>query len=404
MGKTKRKTPIIRFKGFNDDWEQRRLKDVFTYVQSGNRLPKDGLVQGDVPYVLATTDNNGVFMKIDKSTKDYHGNEMKLFDIPSITFSIDNPEAIFIQTMPFYTSNIMRVLHNENINIYHYHFFLEVIRGLTTYFNWSLKFSGPVVHNSKISLPITSFNEINYEEIEKVGELLKSFDNLITLHQRKLDKLGQLKKTMLANMFPKTGEVVPEFRFMGFTDAWEQRKLGDVNDVRDGTHASPKYYEQGHPLVTSKNLKPSGLDISDVSLISDEDYEEINRRSKVDIGDILFGMIGTIGNPIMVKRDDFAIKNVALLKNGGEVKNEFLLQLLKSPVFDNYIRVKNAGGTQKFLGLSQIREFKFFTPDWEEQKKIGTYFEGLENLITLHQRKLESLQELKKTMLKYMFV
>lgn len=159
-----------------------------------------------------------------------------------------------------------------------------------------------------------------------------------------------------------------------------------MKNVRDGTHDSPKYYNEGHPLVTSKNLTDYGLDMSDVSLISDEDFEAINQRSKVDVGDIIFGMIGTIGNPVILERDDFAIKNVTLLKNGGEVDNRFLIQLLKSPVFDRYMRKENAGGTQKFLGLSQIRNFEFLTPTMDEQVKIGEFFAQLDNLITLHYR------------------
>lgn len=154
-----------------------------------------------------------------------------------------------------------------------------------------------------------------------------------------------------------------------------------MKDVRDSTHDSPKYHNEGHPLVTSKNLTNHGLDMTDVSLISDEDFEAINQLSKVDIGDIIFGIIGIIGNLVILDRDDFAIKNVALLKNGGEVDNTFLIQLLKLPVFDRYMRKENAGGTQKFLGLSQIRNFEFLTPTMDAQLKIGEFFGSLDHLI-----------------------
>ena len=196
---------------------------------------------------------------------------------------------------------------------------------------------------------------------------------------------------------------IPAIRFKGFTDAWEQRKLGDDKDVRDGTHDSPKYHQEGHPLVTSKNLNDYGLDMTDVSLISDADFEAINKRSKVDNGDILFGMIGTIGNPVIVDRSDFAIKNVALIKEGGDIPNRFLIQLLKSSVFEKYIRNENAGNTQKFLGLSKIREFTFFTPTTEEQIRIATFFKQLDDTIALHQRKLTLFNQLKETYLKQMF-
>ena len=196
---------------------------------------------------------------------------------------------------------------------------------------------------------------------------------------------------------------IPAIRFKGFTDAWEQRKLGDDKDVRDGTHDSPKYHQEGHPLVTSKNLNDYGLDMTDVSLISDADFEAINKRSKVDNGDILFGMIGTIGNPVIVDRSDFAIKNVALIKEGGDIPNRFLIQLLKSSVFEKYIRNENAGNTQKFLGLSKIREFIFFAPTTEEQIKIATFFKQLDDTIALHQRQLDNYKQLKKSMKQKIF-
>lgn len=195
----------------------------------------------------------------------------------------------------------------------------------------------------------------------------------------------------------------PQLRFKGFTDPWEKRKLGELNDVRDGTHDSPKYVVNGHPFVTSKNLSDQGLDLSDVSYISDEDFAAFNKRSKVDVGDILFGMIGTIGHPVLVESDSFAIKNVALIKGGGKISNCYLLQLLKSPVFDRYVKRENAGGTQKFLGLNLVRDFVLRVPNDDEQRKIGTFFAYLDNLIAVNQRKLAKLKELKQGYLQKLF-
>ena len=200
----------------------------------------------------------------------------------------------------------------------------------------------------------------------------------------KLTALKELKKAYLQKMFPQTGENMPRVRFAGFTESWQERRLGDVADVRDGTHDSPKYYPTGYPLITSKNLTDAGLDMSDVSFISAEDFENINKRSKVDIGDIIFGMIGTIGNPVMVDRCDFAIKNVALIKNSKEVQNSFLLQLFKSPIFEKYVQNENVGNTQKFLGLNKIRDCNFLIPTLSEQTAIGTFFRILDKLIMLY--------------------
>lgn len=195
----------------------------------------------------------------------------------------------------------------------------------------------------------------------------------------------------------------PSYRFAGYTESWEEKKLGEVNDVRDGTHDSPKYVQDGYPLVTSKNLTSEVLDFSDISFISEVDYISINKRSKVEIGDIIFGMIGTIGNPVLLKIDGFAIKNVALLKKGGFIDNSFLIQLLQSSSFIKYISLENAGGTQKFLGLSQIRNFQLFSPSLPEQTAIGSFFQDIDQLISLQQRKLEVLKEQKKTYLKLLF-
>ena len=203
----------------------------------------------------------------------------------------------------------------------------------------------------------------------------------------------------------KDSQKAPNLRFKGFTDDWEQRKLGEVSDVRDGTHASPKYVNQGHPMVTSKNLTSSGLDMTDVSFLTDEDFNEINKRSKVSIGDILFGMIGTIGNPVIVDRADFAIKNVALIKEKSynPIMNRWLLQYLKSPSFNRFIQKENAGGTQKFIALGLIRDMILKVPGLEEQQKIGTFLRQIDNTITLHQRKLDQLNQLKEALLQQMF-
>lgn len=195
----------------------------------------------------------------------------------------------------------------------------------------------------------------------------------------------------------------PRIRFKGFTEDWEQRKLSDVADVRDGTHDSPKFYNDGFPLVTSKNLKGGSIDFSDCSFISEQDFNEINKRSKVDPGDILFGMIGTIGNPAIVEHTGFAIKNVALIKEGNIINNRFIYHLLSSKVFENYIARENAGGTQKFIALNQIRNFDFLAPTLVEQSKIIELLDCISQNITLHQRKLEKLKLAKKALLQKLF-
>lgn len=196
---------------------------------------------------------------------------------------------------------------------------------------------------------------------------------------------------------------IPTIRFKSFLNHWSYTRLKEVKDVRDGTHSSPKYIDTGYPLVTSKNLTDSGLNLEDVSLISDSDYNEINKRSKVEVGDILLGLIGTIGKPVLVETDGFAIKNVGLIKNGGQIQNQFLLQYLKTNLFNKYIQIEMAGNTQKFLGLETLRNTKIPVPSSAEQSAIGSLFCTLDDLLAGYKENLANYQSLKETMLSKMF-
>lgn len=196
---------------------------------------------------------------------------------------------------------------------------------------------------------------------------------------------------------------MPLIRIGQIKEEWLYRKLKEVKDVRDGTHSSPKYIDNGYPLVTSKNLADSGLSLNDVSLISEADYNEINKRSKVETGDILLGLIGTIGKPVLVDSDGFAIKNVGLIKNGGKIQNQFLLQYLKTNLFNKYIQIEMAGNTQKFLGLETLRNTKIPVPSLAEQSAIGSLFRTLDDLLTSYKDILANYQSLKATMLSKMF-
>ena len=173
------------------------------------------------------------------------------------------------------------------------------------------------------------------------------------------------------------------------TDTWEQRKLDEVSDVRDGTHNSPKYQSTGHPFVTSKNVKNGYITYDDIQYISNEDFTEINKRSKVDVNDILMGMIGTIGNMALIRTEpEFAIKNVALIKDTKQINHLYLYHLLQSPFIVKQLTSGVDGGTQKFVSLSNVRSLDVIYPSDIEQDKIGHYFDNIDNLITLHQRKL----------------
>ena len=157
---------------------------------------------------------------------------------------------------------------------------------------------------------------------------------------------------------------------------WDKEALGIVCDVRDGTHDSPQYYEVGFPLVTSKNVTGGKINLTDCSLISENDYNKINERSKVDLGDIIMPMIGTVGKPVIVDIEPkFAIKNVALIKFkiDSKVINTYIHALLQSDYFDSAILDKLRGGTQKFISLSDIRKLEILVPPQEMQKQFAAF-------------------------------
>ena len=197
---------------------------------------------------------------------------------------------------------------------------------------------------------------------------------------------------------------VPALRFKGFNDDWAQRKLKDLTDVRDGTHSSPKYVEAGHPFITSKNINNGSIDYRDIKYITDEDFDEINKRSKVDIHDILMGMIGTVGNLALIdKKPNFAIKNIALIKDSGKIDYLFLYNFLQSNYVSKELIQKLDGGTQKFISLNKVRDLNISVASFQEQKAISKCLMRVNNLLILQQRKLQQLKLLKKAMLQDLF-
>lgn len=178
--------------------------------------------------------------------------------------------------------------------------------------------------------------------------------------------------------------------------SWERVTLGSVCDVRDGTHDSPKATLKGFPLVTSKNLKDGFVDLNNVTLISSEDYESINKRSKVGVGDILMPMIGTIGNPVMVQTEpDYSIKNVALIKEktDSNILNQYVCLVLKSELFNRYIETNKRGGTQKFISLTDIRSFEIPLPPLPVQEQIVAEIEEEMAIVKQNKKLMEIFQK-----------
>lgn len=240
-------------------------------------------------------------------------------------------------------------------------------------------------------ISINSIRNINFPlpplpEQQAIAQKLDRLQQLIDLKKQAIAKTDELAKSMFLEMFgdPMTNE-----------KGWEVKLLYSVSDVRDGTHDSPRYHSNWYPLITSKNIKDGDIDFTNINLISKEDYDKINKRSKVDDWDILMPMIWTIWNPIIVNKDrDFAIKNVALIKfNSDQIINIYLLYLLKSHYFD-FLVWSNRGWTQKFIALSDIRNFNIPLPSLSLQQHFADIITKIEKQKTNHKQALAKLEEL----------
>ena len=234
------------------------------------------------------------------------------------------------------------------------------------------------------------------EQREKL-EMMAKMNALIADRHQQLDLTDQLVKSRFIEMFGDT-ELNPY--------SWEKSTLGTICDVRDGTHDSPQYYETGYPLVTSKNVTGGKIDMTDCSLICEADFQKINERSKVDIGDIIMPMIGTVGKPVIVDIEpEFAIKNVALIKfkMDTSVLNTYIQALLQSDYFDKAITSKVRGGTQKFISLGDIRKLEILVPPIELQQQFATFVEQTDKSKFEIQQSLEKLEILKKSLMQQYF-
>ena len=395
------KTPAIRFKGFTDTWEQRKLGECAEFN------PKS-----ELPDIFEYVDLEAVVGTDILS----HRTESKS-SAPSRAQRLAQKGDVFYQTVRPYQKNNCIFENDENNWVFSTgyaqlrpvndgYFLLTLLQNedfVKLVLDRCTGTSYPAINSNDLA-DIDVNIPINNLEQQRIGDYFRNLDSLITLHQRKYDKLTKVKKAMLKKMFPQNGANKPEIRFRGFTDGWEHCKLNSIADVRDGTHASPQYFSSGHPFITSKNVKDGYINYDDVQYISDEDYEEINKRSKVDVNDILMGMIGTIGNLALIREEpDFAIKNVALIKDTGDIFYLYLYHYLQSETVLNQLLENMDGGTQKFVALKRIRELNIAFPIKSEQQAIGTYFHNLDSVITLHQRKCDKYKSIKAGLIRKLF-
>ena len=239
-----------------------------------------------------------------------------------------------------------------------------------------------------------------------VGAFFQQLDNLITLHQRKCDKLANVKKSMLEKMFPKNGSNVPEIRFKGFTDPWEQRKLGETNTFfTDGNYgeAYPKSLDMtdsasGVPFLTGGNLKNGKLDLTGANYITKEKHNKLV-SGHLEEDDIVIAVRGTLGALGYVNKGNSGWNinsQLAILRTDKDVlSGKYLIQFLLSDFGQRELLSRQTGSALKQLPISSMKEINIPMISSNEQLQIGTFFLKLDNLITLHQRKCNHIEFLR---------
>uniref|UniRef100_UPI0026AB3EA2 restriction endonuclease subunit S n=1 Tax=Bifidobacterium longum TaxID=216816 RepID=UPI0026AB3EA2 len=371
------KVPAIRFAGFTDPWEQRKLGEIVD-VCSGRDYKH--LSKGPIP-VYGT----GGYMTSVSEGLSYEEDAIGI----GRKGTIDHPYRL---NAPFWTvDTLFYSLPNQGIDL---DFTLCVFLNV----DWKSK-------DESTGLPSLSKQAINETKIwvpsgaeqRAIGAFFSRLDDLITLHQRKYDKLVIFKKSMLEKMFPKDGESVPEIRFAGFTDPWEQRKLGEIVSI--GAGAPPSAFSAGNFLYVKVD------DLNESSHFQFDSAQRVDANTAVKPirkGSIIFAKRGAaiLGNKVRVLgKTAYIDTNMMALEPRG-VDADFLW------LFINQTGLYRIADTSTIpqINNKHIEPYPVDIPNMAEQQAIGTFFSRLDDLITLHQRKLELLQDIKKSLLDKMFV
>ncbi|WP_430538539.1 restriction endonuclease subunit S [Lactococcus cremoris] len=379
------KAPELRFPEFTDDWEERKLKDVVEKQIKG-KAQFEKLAQGDVEY-LDTSRLNGGQSILTNGLKDVTLDDILiLWDGSKAGTVYHGFEGALGSTLKAYRTSanskfVYQYLKRHQDNIY-------------------INYRTPnIPHVQKDFLNVFTISVPGSDEQAKIGSFFKQLDNTIALHQRKLDLLKEQKKGYLQKMFPKNGAKVPELRFAGFADDWEERKLGDLGSVAMNKRI---FKEQTTENGEVPFFKIGTFGSEPDAFISRELFEEYKSKYPYPvIGDILISASGSIGRTVVYQGKDeyFQDSNIVWLKHDNQLDNQFLKQ------FYSIVKWQGLeGSTIKRLYNKNILDTPISIPTPNEQQKIGSFFKQLDNTITLHQRKLDLLKEQKKGFLQKMFL
>lgn len=388
------KTPKIRFKGFNETWEQRELGEIATEILAGGDVDKYLLAdKGKYPVIANALTNDGIV--------GYYEEQYRIKS-PALTVTgrgdVGHAKARIVDFTP--VVRLLSVKSNHDV------FFLEnAINNLTIVVESTgvPQLTVPQLRKYKISYPTNKLEE------EAIGKFFVGVDNLITLHQRKYDNLISVKKSMLEKMFPKSGAHVPKIRFKGFTETWEQRELGDMGSTFTGLSGKTKedFGHGGAKFITYMNVFSNP--IADLQMT--EKVEIDTKQNCVKEGDVFFTTSSEtpeeVGMSCVMPRNADNIYLNSFCFGYRPTENfdlNYLAYVLRSNVFRKEMIFLAQGISRYNISKNKVMEVKISVPSFDEQEKVGSYFSNLDNLITLHQRKLEMLKNIKKSMLDKLFI
>lgn len=397
----KASTPALRFKGFTYTWEQRKLGEVGETYTGLSGKTKDDFGHGNgkfVTYMNVFTNTVGLSDMTEAVEIDDSQNKVRFGDV-LFTTSSETPEEVGMSSVwlgssenIYLNSFCFGYRPTINFDLYYLAYMLRSssMRKKITFFAQGIsRYNISKNKMMDIEIPIPPI-----EEQQQIGTYFRNLDRLITLHQRKYDKLTNMKKSMLEKMFPKNGANVPEIRFKGFTDAWEQRKLGDIVQITMGQSPDGSTYSD---VPSDYILVQGNADLQNGWVCPKVWTSQMTK--KADAGDLIMSVRAPAGTMGKTTYNVVIGRGVAAIKG-----NDFIYQLLVKMDIDGFWKALSCGSTFESLNSGNIKNAEVLIPDIDEQEKIGQYFTNLDHLITLHQRELEKLKNLKKACLEKMFV
>ena len=392
MSEKKQKVPKLRFPGFTGEWEQRKLCEVAE------------ITMGQSPSSKNYTDNPEDFILVQGNADLKNGAVVPRLWTKEVTKTAEANSIILTVRAPVgevAISGYDVVLGRGVAGIKGNDFLYYVLLCLKEFHYWEKLSSGSTFDSiNSNDIKEILINMPDEKEQEVITSQLKNVDNLITLHQRKLENLKLKKKALLQKLFPKNGEQFPELRFPGFTDAWEQRKLGEVVKSYSGgtpTASNKEYYGGDIPFIRSAEINSDMTEL----YITQKGLDNSSAKM-VEKGTILYAMYGATSGEVGISKINGAINQAILAMIPSGYNSKIIAQYLrknKESIIGKYLQ-----GGQGNLSANIILDLPIQLPRIEESNQIANFLESFDNLITLHQRKLEHLQLQKKALLQQMFV